>query len=129
MGQPGCDAMIRTPLQRKTQLEATTIKGGGKRKASRPKMTEARKAAKGQPCMIRLPGCTGGGDTTVLAHYRLAGYCGTGIKPDDDVFGAWACANCHDAADGRRNCGLPKVEVRLAHAEGCMRTQMARRPA
>ena len=121
--------MIRTPLQRKTPLKATTSKGGGKRKASRPKMTEARKVAKGQSCMIRLPGCTGGGDTTVLAHYRLSGYCGTGIKPDDDVFGAWACANCHDAADGRRNCGLPKAEVRLAHAEGCMRTQMARRPA
>lgn len=121
--------MKRSPMPpRKTGLKATTIKASGRRlKSSKPKMTPARKAAKGQPCMVRLPGCTGGGETTVLAHYRLAGYCGTGIKPDDDVFGAWACQSCHDAADGRRNCGLPKAEVRLAHAEGCLRTQMARR--
>ena len=92
-----------------------------------PKMTPARKAAKGMPCMVRLPGCNGGGETTVLAHYRLAGYCGTGIKPDDDVFGAHACVNCHDAIDGRRNCGLPRVEMQLAHANACLRTQMARK--
>lgn len=120
--------MKRSPLQRKTPMKATTIKASGKRmRNSRPRMTPARKAARGQRCMVRLPGCDGGGETTVLAHYRLAGYCGTGVKPDDDVFGAWACVNCHDAIDGRRNTGLPRVELRLAHAEGCMRTQMARK--
>ena len=91
------------------------------------KSTPARKAARGQPCQVRLPGCNGGGETTVLAHYRLAGFCGTGIKPDDDVFGAWACSNCHDRIDGRVNCGLPRAELRLAHAEGILRTQMARK--
>jgi hypothetical protein len=70
--------------------------------------------------MIRLPGCDGGGDTTVLAHYRLAGYCGTGIKPDDLAFGAWACASCHDFIDGRQSGGYQNM--RLAHAEGVMRT-------
>jgi hypothetical protein len=74
--------------------------------------------------MVRLPGCDGGGETTVLAHYRLAGYCGTGIKPPDEM-GAWACAQCHDRIDGRVNCGLPRTELRLAHAEGVMRTQQA----
>jgi hypothetical protein len=95
-------------------------------KRKRAKTTQARKAAKGQPCLVRLPGCDGGGETTVLAHYRLAGYCGTGIKPPDEM-GAYACVNCHDAIDGRRNCGLPRAELRLAHAEGVMRTRMAQR--
>ena len=112
--------MKRTPLQRKTPLKATTIKASGRR----PKMTPARKAANGKPCMVRLPGCDGGGETTVLAHYRLAGTCGTGIKPPD-VLGAWACASCHDRIDGRVNTGLPRAELRLAHAEGVFRTLLA----
>ena len=45
--------------------------------------------------MVRVPGvCDGGGETTCLAHYRLAGYCGTGMKTDD-ALGAWCCAPCH----------------------------------
>jgi len=90
-------------------------------------MTKLRKAARGMPCQVRLPGCNGGGETTVLAHYRLAGYCGTGLKPDDDVFGAWACSNCHDLIDGRMRCAMTHAELRLAHAEGILRTQMARK--
>ena len=61
--------------------------------------------------MVRLPGCDGGGETTVLAHYRLAGTCGTGCK-SPDILGAWACASCHAAA-GDRGHDL---------AEGVMRT-------
>jgi hypothetical protein len=79
--------------------------------------------------MVRLPGCDGGGETTVLAHYRLSGYCGTGIKPDDLAFGAWACASCHDIVDGRERILGASYELRrlyelhrLAHAEGVMRT-------
>jgi hypothetical protein len=87
-----------------------------------------RQAARGKPCMIRLPGCTGGGDDTVLAHFRLLPYCGTGIKPPDEM-AAWACAHCHDAVDGRINSGLPRTELRLAHAEGCLRTQQERKRA
>ena len=91
-------------------------------------MTKLRKAARGMPCMVRIPGiCNGNPETTVLAHYRLAGYCGTGIKPDDDVFGAWACSNCHDLIDGRMRCAMTHAELRLAHAEGILRTQMARK--
>jgi hypothetical protein len=118
--------MKRTQLERKTPLKATTINASGKRmRSSRPRMTPARKAAKGQRCMVRLPGCDGGGETTVLAHYRLAGTCGTGTKPPDEL-GAWCCASCHDRIDGRVNCGLPRVELRLAHAEGVFRTLLAR---
>lgn len=119
--------MKRSPMPaRKTPLKATTIRASGKRlRSSRPKMTPARKAARGQPCMVRLPGCDGGGETTVLAHYRLAGYCGTGLKPPDEL-GAWCCASCHDRIDGRVNCGLPRVELKLAHAEGVFRTLLER---
>ena len=81
-----------------------------------------RQAAKGRPCLVRLPGCDGGGETTVLAHYRLAGYCGTGMKPPDSM-AAFACVRCHDACDGRRTIeGYTRMEVRLAHAEACLRT-------
>jgi hypothetical protein len=73
--------------------------------------------------MIRLAGCDGGGETTVLAHYRLSGYCGTGIKPDDLAFGAWACASCHDLVDSRTFWnGSTEWDRKTAHAEGVMRT-------
>lgn len=86
---------------------------------------DLRKLARGQPCQVRLPGCDGGGDTTVLAHYRIAGLCGYGMKPPD-VLGAWCCAKCHDLVDGRAHlANLTRVEVRLAHAEGCLRTAVA----
>lgn len=81
----------------------------------------ARKAARGESCTIRLPGCTGGGEDTVLAHLRMAGYCGTGMKPPDVPFAAFACSVCHDHVDRRRT-DLEYEFVRLAHAEGCLRT-------
>lgn len=79
-----------------------------------------RRAAKDKRCLIRLPGCVE--QPTVLAHYRLAGTCGVGKKPVD-LAGAWACQPCHDAADGRRRLeGWTRDDIRLAHAEGVMRT-------
>ena len=87
-----------------------------------------RKEARNRPCQVRIPGiCDGGGETTVLAHYRLAGTCGTGIKPPD-LLGAWCCGPCHDFVDRRKkpviHGALVSDEyIRLAHAEGVMRTQ------
>lgn len=84
----------------------------------------ARNAARGKPCLVRVPGvCNHDPATTVLAHYRLAGYCGTGIKPPDTL-AAYACSACHDAIDGRVRCGCTREELRLMHAEGVMRTWM-----
>ncbi len=72
--------------------------------------------------MVRAPGiCTGDPATTVLAHYRLAGYCGTGMKPDD-AMGSWACDACHSAIDGRTKTEHDRETLRLYHAEGVMRT-------
>jgi hypothetical protein len=82
-----------------------------------------RRAARGRECMVRIPGiCNGDPATTVLAHYRMAGYAGMGLKPDDAVFGAWACSSCHDVCDSRVKTKFTREYVRLAHAEGVMRT-------
>lgn len=90
-------------------------------------MTDLRKLARGQQCMVRIDGCDGGGETTVLAHLRMPGYCGTGIKPDDLAFGAWCCARCHAKIDGREKCDLTHAELHSAHADGCLRTVAALR--
>lgn len=94
-------------------------------KPKRPKSTPTRKAANGEACLVRLPGCGGADGTVVLAHYRLLPYCGTGYKPPDEL-GAFACDNCHGIVDGRkeRPMGWSFEAVRLAHAEGVMRTQL-----
>jgi len=86
------------------------------------RQTKLTKAARGRECQIRLEGiCNGNSETTVLAHYRMAGTCGVGFKPND-LQGAWACSSCHDACDSRGN-ALSREEVRQRHAEGVMRTQ------
>lgn len=81
-----------------------------------------RKLARGKPCMVRLIGiCNGDPATTVLAHYRLSGISGLGLK-SPDLLASWACSACHDAIDRRSHMELERDEVRLAHAEGCFRT-------
>ncbi len=41
-----------------------------------------------------------------------------------DVFGAWACSDCHDAIDRRRYDKVVSREyVQLAHLQGVLRTQ------
>ncbi|MEW4951473.1 DUF1364 domain-containing protein [Pseudomonas asiatica] len=86
------------------------------------RQTKLTKAARGRDCQVRIPGvCNGNPETTVLAHYRMAGTCGVGYKPND-LQGAWACSACHDVCDGRRS-NIGRDEARQYHAEGVMRTQ------
>jgi hypothetical protein len=81
-----------------------------------------RKAAQGRDCMVRLEGiCNHNPETTVLAHIRMPGLSGMGIKADD-LLGAWACSACHDAIDRRSHTDLDRDYVRLAHLEGMART-------
>lgn len=88
---------------------------------------DLRKAAKGRPCMVRLPDiCNHNPETTVLAHIRMAGLSGMGIKADD-LLGAWACSSCHDAIDRRSHTDLDRDYVRLLHLEGMARTIAALR--
>ena len=89
------------------------------------KTTKARQIARGKPCMIRIEEmCNGDTETTVLAHYRLAGTCGMGMKPDDEQ-AAWACSTCHDIVDGRMKTPWAWEILRMWHADGVMRTQYA----
>lgn len=84
--------------------------------------TNLRKEAKGRDCQVRLNGvCNFNPETVVLAHYRMAGLSGAGQKPND-LFGAFCCSSCHDEID-RRTRLFDMDFVRLAHAEGVLRTQ------
>ena len=85
-----------------------------------------RDAARGRPCTIRLPGCDGGGESTVLCHYpghRFGN--GMGTK-SHDVAAAFGCANCHAIVDGqrRRPDWMDKTELRLAFAEAVIETNV-----
>ncbi|WP_373203369.1 DUF1364 domain-containing protein [Citrobacter amalonaticus] len=85
-------------------------------------MTNLRKEARGRECQIRIYGvCNGNSETTVLAHYRMAGICGTGMKPDD-LLAAWGCSACHDEVD-RRTHFIDNHDAKLYHLEGVIRTQ------
>lgn len=71
---------------------------------------------------MRIPGiCNFNRETTCLAHYRLAGLCGTGMKPLD-LIGAWACSACHDAIDQRAKTIYSREQLDLFHLEGMCRT-------
>jgi len=81
-----------------------------------------RKEARGRACTVRLEGiCNHNSETVVLAHIRMPGLSGMGIKADD-LLGAWACSACHDAIDRRSNTDLDRDYVRLSHLEGMART-------
>ncbi len=70
---------------------------------------------------MRLPGiCNFNPETTILAHYRLAGLCGTGMKPID-LIGAWACSDCHNAIDDGK-AAYTREQLDLMHLEGMCRT-------
>ena len=84
-----------------------------------------RKEARGRGCTVRIPGvCNFNSETVVLAHIRVAGVSGMGLK-SPDLLGAWACSNCHDEIDGRTHkSGLSRDELRLAHYDGMACTIM-----
>ena len=73
--------------------------------------------ARNQECQVRLAGCDGGGETTVLAHLRMSGVSGLGYKAYD-LLGAHCCAPCHAYADTHHD-----AETQLAFHAGIFRTQ------
>ena len=72
-----------------------------------------------QTCQVRLPGCSE--TNCVGAHYRMPGLSGMGQKPHD-IFVAAACPSCHNIVDGRCHTSTEHNKIRLAHAEGVLRT-------
>lgn len=86
-------------------------------------MSEITRSAAGQLCTIRVPGICQP-HSCVLAHYRMAGLAGMGMKPPD-MMGAYGCTPCHDEVDGRTHrSAFSRADLRLMHAEGVMRTQL-----
>ena len=82
-----------------------------------------RAQARGRDCTVRLPDiCNGNPETVVLAHFRMAGVSGMGMR-SPDLVAALACSSCHDAIDRRAHMDLDRDYVRLAHLEGVVRTQ------
>lgn len=61
---------------------------------------DLRKLAKGQPCYLQYLGCRRDSQYTVLAHIRIGGTAGMGMKPPD-VCAVPACDHCHDWLDSR----------------------------
>ena len=84
-----------------------------------------RKEAKGRGCTVRIPSvCNFNRETTVLAHIRIAGVSGMGLKAPD-LLGAWCCSACHAEVDGQTHTsGLTRDELRLALYDGMARTIM-----
>ena len=81
-----------------------------------------RTLARGRECQVRIPGvCNRDPATTVLAHIRMAGITGIGMKAKD-LLGAHCCSACHDATDGRTQTTYSRDYLRLAHPEGMART-------
>jgi hypothetical protein len=85
-------------------------------------MTDLREYARGQECMIRSPVCNHDPETTVLAHYRMVGISGMGLK-SPDLLGSWACSRCHAYCDEKTTAGRPERDRLLLH--GVIRTQYA----
>ena len=76
-----------------------------------------REQARGRDCQIRLSGiCNHSPETVVLAHYRMAGLSGMGMKAPD-LCGAWACSSCHAYVDSHRDDTTAR-----AFLEGVLRT-------
>lgn len=115
--------MKRTPLSRKTPLKAKAPmkRSASPMKASKPKTTPIRQSAKGQPCLVRVPGvCNNDPATTVLAHLNGAG---VGLKASDHE-AAYACSACHAWLDGGyANQGHFRDHRDLLHLQGVIRTQ------
>lgn len=80
-------------------------------------MTDLRKFARGHICQVRLPNiCSHNPESVVLAHFRLAGISGLGLK-SPDLLAAHACAACHAYVDSHKD-----AETQLAFAHGVLRT-------
>ncbi len=85
-------------------------------------MSKLRKSARGQSCLIRIPGvCNWNPETTCLCHYNGGGM---GMKMDD-MEGAFGCSDCHAAVDGKPTVkhGFSPADIKLMFLEAGIRTR------
>lgn len=88
-------------------------------------MSKITDSARGENCTVRLPGiCNHNPETVVFAHLNGVRFGhGTGQKVND-IHGAYACSDCHDAIDGRKRTDCAQDELKLAHLEATIETQI-----
>lgn len=88
-------------------------------------MSKIRQSARGQNCTVRLPTiCSHDAETTVYAHLSGVRF-GHGVgRKVSDLHGAWCCSACHDALDGRTKTVFYKDDLKLAHLEAVIETQL-----
>jgi|GEM_PF-1215044 len=87
-------------------------------------MSKITESARGKPCQIRIVGvCSHDESTTVYVHYRrLYLAAGIGLAPSD-LFGAYACAACQAAVEGRLKTNMSQGDLDQLHMTGVFRTQ------
>ena len=81
-------------------------------------MSKYRKAAWGEHCTIRLPGCLPVTETTVLAHLPNLSI----SKKASDLNAAFSCYSCHQIVDGAVQTDLEREWVELMFRRGQQRT-------
>jgi len=88
-------------------------------------MSKITQSAKGESCSIRLPSiCNHNKETVVFAHINGVRFGHGMAQKVTDIHGAYACSNCHDAVDRRLKTNLSITDLKLAHYEGMIETQM-----
>ena len=89
------------------------------------KSRSIRDSARGEECTVRIVGaCNSDPATTVWSHLpSLDGGRGMGTKSIDEA-GAYCCAGCHDAIDGRRGAppGASQTSMLLDWCRGHFRS-------
>lgn len=88
-------------------------------------MSKITDSARGENCTVRLPSvCNHNPETVVFAHLNGVRFGhGTGQKVND-IHGAYACSDCHDAIDGRKRTQYTQDELKLHHLEATIETQI-----
>lgn len=61
-----------------------------------------RDSAKGEDCLIRLPGCPGDPEMTIWSHAPLGAAGKGGAMKALDLCGAYGCTYCDAVVDGQR---------------------------
>jgi len=75
--------------------------------------------ARGQPCLLRVPGvCQGGTETTVAAHSNLSIHGKGGARKADDIYSVFSCGTCHAWLDQGR---APRTAKEAAFMLGHLR--------
>ena len=81
-------------------------------------MKNLRKEAQYHQCTLRLDGCNT--EPCCLAHYRVIGVSGMGMK-SPDLIAAISCHNCHEQVDKRAG-KMTQDEIDAAFGRGMART-------